>query len=171
MPTQLTPGPFTLDPARSSVALRHKTLWGLVNVRGVFESVHGGGEVAADGSAHGTVVLDAASLDTKNAKRDTHLRSKDFFDAEAHPQITFAVARIAPTAEGAAQVDGELTVRETSRKLSFPVRYESQGTDAVVLRGSVQIDRADFGMTWNQLGMINGAATIEIELRFSAAAR
>jgi polyisoprenoid-binding protein YceI len=171
MPTQLTPGPFTLDPDRSSVAFRHKTLWGLATVRGVFASVHGGGEVAADGTGHGTVVLDTASLDTKNAKRDTHLRSKDFFDSAAHPQITFEVARIVPTAEGAAQVEGELTVRDARGGLSFPARYETQGTDAVVLRGSVQIDRADFGMTWNQLGMIKGAATIELELRFSAAAR
>lgn len=169
MASQLTTGRFTLDRAGSSIALRHKTLWGLTTVRGDFGSVTGSGEIAADGTGSGSLAVDAASLDTKHAKRDKHLRSNDFFDAEAFPAITFTAARITATGEGAAQVEGELTVRDTTRGLSFPARVEQQGTDAVVLRASVEIDRADFGMTWNQLGMLKGNATIELQLRFTAA--
>jgi polyisoprenoid-binding protein YceI len=161
MTTQPSTGGYTLDGAQSSVSFRHKTFWGLGTVRGTFSSVSGTGEVSADGSGSGTVVVGAATLDTKNPKRDTHLRSKDFFEAESFPDITFTATRITPTGEGAAQVDGELTVRGTSRKLAFPVRVETQDT--------VDVDRADFGMTWNQLGMIKGPATIELQLRFTAA--
>lgn len=168
MSAQLKPGRYTLDPASSTVGFRHKTIWGLVTVKGSFGGVEGGGTVAEDGSAQGEILLEAASLDTKNAKRDEHLRSKDFFHAESFPKVTFQVARIEPAAEGSARVEGELVVRGTSKKLDFPVAYEAQGADSVVLRGSVEIDRGDFGMTWNQLGMIKGAATIDLDLRFAA---
>jgi len=169
MTTAPAPGRFTLDTAKSSVRFHNKTFWGLATVHGTFGSVRGSGEVAADGTGHGTLVIGAASLDTKNKKRDTHLRSKDFFLADDFPEITFEATQITPSDDGTAQVDGELTVRGTSRKLSFPARHESQGTDAVVLRGTVEISRADYGMTWNQLGMLGGAASIELELRFTAA--
>lgn len=169
MAAQLTPGRFTLDPAGSSVAFHHKTFWGLLTVHGTFGSVTGGGEVAADGTGSGRLAVAADSLDTKNAKRDTHLRSKDFFDAETSPEIAFAATRITPSGEGAANVEGELTIRGTSRAISFPARVEHQGTDAVVLRASVEVDRGDYGMTWNQLGMLKGSATIDIQLRFTAA--
>ncbi|HTJ66029.1 MAG TPA: YceI family protein [Actinospica sp.] len=162
-------GSFTLDPARSSVRFTHKTMWGLVTVKGVFGAIRGGGAVSADGSGSGTLVVESASLDTKNAKRDTHLRSKDFFDAEVYPEITFTAARINPGAHGTATVEGELTVRDTSRKLSFPVSVATGDGGAVSLTGEVQIDRAEYGMGWNQMGMLKGAATIVLDLAFTAA--
>lgn len=169
MTTQPTPGRFTLDAANSSVRFHHKSIWGLVNVHGTFGLVRGSGEVAADGTGHGTLIIDAASLDTKNQKRDTHLRSKDFFVADDFPEITFDATQITPSADGTVQVDGELTVRGISHKLSFSAQHEAQSPTAVVLRGTVEVSRADFGMTWNQLGMITGNASIELDLSFTAA--
>lgn len=169
MTTQLTSGKFTLDGAGSTVEFRNKTFWGLATVHGVFGSVSGTGEVAADGSGHGTLTVGAASLNTKNAKRDEHLRSKDFFEADGFPEITFEAAHIVPNTEGGAQVDGSLTVRGTSRELSFPARVETQGTDAVVLSATVDVARADFGLNWNRVGMVGPTASIAIKLRFTAA--
>jgi polyisoprenoid-binding protein YceI len=169
MPAPLSPGSFTLQPTRSSVRFTHKTMWGLVTVKGTFTGIRGSGAVAADGSGSGTLVIESATLDTKNAKRDTHLRSKDFFHTEQHPEITFTASRITPGADGTAQVEGELTVRDTSRKLTFPVSVERDGADSVALRGEVQIPREDYGMGWNQMGMLKGAATIALDLRFAAA--
>ena len=169
MPAQPSPGSFTLDPTRSTVRFRHKSVWGLVNVSGVFGTVRGGGTVAPDGTGSGTLVIEAASLDTKHTKRDTHLRSKDFFETEVYPEITFDAVRIRPAADGTAQVEGELTVRGTSRKLTFPARYESRGADSVALRGEISVDRTRFGMEWNQLGMLKGEAKIELELVFTPA--
>ena len=89
MPDRLAPGRYLLDPASSTVTLRHKTFWGLKTVPGGFGGLRASGEIAADGTAHGTLAIDAASLDTKHAKRDEHLRSAHFFDVEQHPEITF----------------------------------------------------------------------------------
>jgi polyisoprenoid-binding protein YceI len=169
MPTQPAPGRFTLDAANSSVRFHNKTFWGLATVHGTFGSVRGSGEVAADGTGHGTLIIDAASLDTKNKKRDTHLRSKDFFLADDFPEITFEATEITPSDDGTAKVDGELTVRGISHKLSFSARHEAQSPTEVVLRGTVDVSRADYDMTWNQLGMLAGTASIELELRFTAA--
>jgi polyisoprenoid-binding protein YceI len=80
-------GPWVLDASGSSVHLRHKTMWGLVTVRGVFGHVDAVGEIGRDGTVPGRMELVVASLDTKHKKRDKHLRSRDFFDADDHPLI------------------------------------------------------------------------------------
>ncbi|HWG23463.1 YceI family protein [Actinospica sp.] len=168
MPAPLS-GSFTLDAARSSVRFKHKSMWGLVTVKGGFAGIRGGGAVAEDGSGSGTLVVESATLDTKNSKRDTHLRSQDFFDVAQFPEITFSGTRITPAADGTAQVEGELTVRGTSRKLTFPVSVETHDADSVSVQGEVKISRHDYGMGWNQMGMLTGTATIVLDLRFTAA--
>ena len=85
-------GAWTLDESRSTIGLRSKSMWGLVPVKGVFRQVSGKGSVLADGQVSGIVTVAAASIDTKNKRRDTHLRSADFFDSQTHPQITLAPA-------------------------------------------------------------------------------
>ncbi|MET9502457.1 YceI family protein [Streptomyces sp. NPDC006622] len=159
-------GLWQLDAGVSTVALRHRTMWGLVTVKGTFGAVAGQGEVGPDGSATGTVTLDVASLDTKNAKRDAHLRGADFFDADHHPHITFA-ARSAELRDGdAVHVVGQLTVRGVSRPLSFTARLTGADAEALTLDGEFTVDRAEFGMGWNQMGMIRGLTTVAMSLRF-----
>ncbi|MFF4833096.1 YceI family protein [Streptomyces sp. NPDC001315] len=162
-------GLWQLDPSASTVALGHRTMWGLVNVKGTFSGVSGRGEVAADGTATGTLTLDVASLDTKNAKRDTHLRSADLFDADNHPEITFVARRAEVRDGGTAQVSGQLTVRGVSRPLSFSARLTGADADALTLDAEFTVDREQFGMGWNQLGMIRGLTTVTTTLRFTRA--
>ncbi|MER5596946.1 YceI family protein [Streptomyces sp. NPDC002265] len=163
-------GLWQLDPSASAVALRHRTMWGLVNVKGVFGAVAGQGEVAADGTATGTLTLDVASLDTKNAKRDTHLRSADLFDADNHPEITFVARHVERGGDGdTVEVSGQLTVRGISRPLSFPARVTAADAGALTLDAEFTVDRAEFGMGWNQLGMIRGLTTVTTTLRFTRA--
>src|SRR6202043_4078394 len=71
------PSTWSLDAAHSSAAFRHKPIWGLPTVRGTFSDLTGRAEILPDGSARGQVDIGAASLNTKNAKRDTHLKSAD----------------------------------------------------------------------------------------------
>ncbi|WP_155055983.1 YceI family protein [Streptomyces blattellae] len=163
-------GLWPLDTTASSVALQHKTMWGMVTVKGTFGAVTGQGEVRPDGSAVGTVTLGAASLDTGHARRDTHLRSAHFFDADHHPEITLAV-RSAELRDGdKVHVVGQLTVRGVSRPLSFTARLIGSDADSLTLDAEFSIDRGQFGMTWNQLGMIRGLATVSATLRFVRAA-
>lgn len=143
-------GDWVLAPGRSSVRLKSKVL-GLVPVHGVFREVSGTGAISADGEVSGTLTVAAASIDTKNTRRDTHLRSADFFDSGNHPDITFTVDGIRPS-DRAVAVTGALTVRGCRRPLSFAAAASAQGDGEIWLDAEVHINRADFGLTWNLLG-------------------
>lgn len=186
------PSRWTLDPARSSVTLRHKTMWGLVTVRGAFGDLAGQAEIGADGSARGRLEIGAASLDTGNAKRDKHLRSADFFNAGAHPHIV-AVLQQADLAGGTGlgggtdlagstglagsmgrtgdpvTVTGQLTVAGITRPLTFSATLAEVTESAVTVRAEAEVDRGQFDMTWNQLGMLRGPATVSVLARFTRA--
>ncbi|MFI7409699.1 YceI family protein [Streptomyces sp. NPDC049627] len=163
-------GTWQLDPAASTVAIRHRTFWGLVTVKGTFAAVTGNGEVRPDGSAVGTVTLDAASLDTKNAKRDEHLRGADFFDVANHPELTFAVRSAELRADDTVHIVGQLTARGISRPQSFTARLVGADADALTLDAEFSVDRDQFGLGWNQLGMIRGLTTVAATLRFTRTA-
>ncbi|GAA1265520.1 MULTISPECIES: YceI family protein [Streptomyces] len=163
-------GVWQLDAAASTVALRHKTMWNLVTVKGTFGVVGGRGEVSSDGSAIGTITLDAASLDTKNNKRDEHLRSADFFDAANHPEITFAVHSAKVRTADSVEVSGQLTVRGISRAQTLTARLVAADGEAVTLETEFTVDRGEFGLNWNQMGMMRGLATVSATLRFVHAA-
>ena len=159
-------GTWTLDPARSSVELRSKSMWGLAPVKGSFREVAGTGTVSPDGQVSGTVTVAAASIDTKNARRDTHLRSADFFDSGNNPDITFTANGIRPSVQGVA-VTGVLTVRGRTRPLSFEAAASVQGDVEIWLDAEVPINRADFGLTWNLMGMISMTNTLTIHAVFT----
>ncbi|MFH9552627.1 YceI family protein [Streptomyces sp. NPDC051445] len=160
-------GLWQLDAGASTVALKHKSMWGLVPVKGVFATVGGGGEVTADGTVTGTLTLDAASIDTKNAKRDAHLRSADFFDVDKYPEITFALRASELGADGTARMSGQLTVHGISRPQAVTARVTQADADAVTLDATFTVDRQEFGITTNQLGMMGGLTTITTTLRFT----
>jgi polyisoprenoid-binding protein YceI len=154
-------GTWTLNPAQSTAALRSKSMWGLTSVKGIFRELEGSGTVSAAGEITGGISLPTGSLDTKNSKRDAHLRSADFFLSEKYPVITFSVGTIVPASEGVT-VSGTLTVRDTSRPLSFPATVALTGDNEVVLDATVQVDRSEFGLTWNRMGMVAMDNTITI---------
>ncbi|MCQ9185398.1 YceI family protein [Streptomyces sp. IBSBF 2953] len=163
-------GLWNLDAGASTVALKHKTMWNLVTVKGAFTAVSGGGEVGPDGSVTGVLTLDVASLDTKNAKRDAHLRGADFFDADNHPEITFVVRTAELGADATAKISGQLTVRGISRPQSFIARIAGADADAITLEAEFTVDRGEFGLGWNQMGMIRGLTAVTATLRFTRTA-
>ncbi|MFD6553827.1 YceI family protein [Streptomyces sp. NPDC058398] len=162
-------GLWQLDPARSTVAIAHRTMWGLVTVKGTFGNVTGEGEIKPDGTAHGVVSVDATSLDTKNAKRDEHLRGSDFFDTENHPTLAFAVSSAAVPEDGTAEIAGQLTVRGASSAQAVTAHVTASSGDAISLAMEFTVDREQFGMVWNQLGMIRGLTTVTATLTFARA--
>jgi len=139
-------GEWVLDPRNSSVRLKSKSM-GVIPVKGIFREVSGSGTVSPDGTATGTLLVAAASIDTQNTRRDTHLRSADFFDSDNHPDISFTADDIRPSGQGVAATvpgDGEVWL------------------DAVV-----HINRADFGLTWNRLGLVSMHNTLTIHAVFT----
>ena len=159
-------GSWTLDPSRSQVRLRSKSIWGLVPVKGVFTDVSGTGTVSPSGAVSGTITVAAGSVDTKNKKRDEHLRSADFFDADNHPSITVSVDGITPSGTGT-QVTGTLAVRDRTRPVSFDAKVSAVDTAEVWLDAEVQVNRADFGLTWSQMGMASMDNTITVHAVFT----
>jgi polyisoprenoid-binding protein YceI len=158
-------GSWTLDTARSEVRLKSRSMWGLAPVNGVFREVTGNGTVSAAGDVTGTITVAARSVDTKNKKRDEHLRSADFFDAANHPDITFTVDGIRP-GHGGVRVTGSLAVRGRTRPVSFDAMISSADGETW-LDGEVQVNRADFGLTWNQMGMASMRNTITVHAVFT----
>ena len=159
-------GDWTLDGARSTVRLTTGVLGGLIPVRGVFGQVTGHGTVSPAGEVSGTMTVAAASIDTNTARRDKHLRSGDFFAADAFPHITFSVDRLQPSSEGVT-VTGQLTVRGRARPVTFPATVTVASSGEVWLDAEIQINRADFGLTWNQMGMASMNNTLTIHAVFA----
>jgi polyisoprenoid-binding protein YceI len=159
-------GNWTLDSGRSSATLRSKSMWGFVPVKGTFTSIEGSGTISAAGEATGSIAVAADSLDTKNKKRDVHLRSDDFFLSEKFPKITFGVEKVVPDGEGVT-VSGTLTVRDRSREISFPATASLAADGEIALDATVEVDRSEFGLTWNSMGMTSMKNTIAIHAVFT----
>lgn len=158
-------GDWELDASHTKVGIKTRSMWGLVAVKGHFTDVSGAGRVGADGEVSGTLRLATGSLDTNNPKRDSHLRSADFFDVERFPVITFTAAGASPTATGV-RIDGTLEVKGTARRVQIPMTVAEADSRSVVLTGTIEIDRSDYGMDWNQMGMARMTNEITFEVTF-----
>ena len=161
-------GAWVLDPSASSVRLKAMVM-GLIPVIGRFGEITGGGTVGPDGQVRGTLAVAASSIGTRNQRRDTHLRSADFFDSDTYPDITFAADGLRLRDQGA-EVTGTLAVRGQTRPLSLRAAVSIHGDEAgeheVRLDASARINRADFGITWNALGLASMSATVTIHAVF-----
>jgi polyisoprenoid-binding protein YceI len=160
-----TSGTWRLESARSSVQFKSKSMWGLVAVKGAFKQFEGEVHVEDNGSLTGLVTVATDSLDTGNKKRDKHLRSDDFFDTTKYPEITFRLAGISPKGSQL-DVAGTLTVNTTSLPISFPATVALTKDHEVGVTAETVIDRSDFGLTWNSMGMASMKNTITLHAVF-----
>ena len=158
-------GEWVLEPRSSIVRLKAKTM-GLVPVNGVFREVSGHGIVSVDGEVSGSLTVAAASIDTGNARRDTHLRSADIFDSRNHPHIVFHADAIRPSGRGVA-VTGALTVRGRTRPLSFDAMASVPGDGEIWLDAGASINRGDFGLTWKSDRRASRTSTVTIHAVFA----
>ena len=152
--TELT-GEYSLDPAHSRVGFvaRHAMV---TKVRGSFNDISGTGYLdAADPSRSKLeVVIEAASIDTRNADRDAHLRSNEFFDMESYPQIRFVSTVVEAVDETTFRVTGDLTIKGTTKPVTIDFEYTGAAVDPfgnqrIGLEGTVTVNRRDWGVTWN----------------------
>lgn len=150
---------WKIDPTHTTVEFGVKHMM-FTTVRGHFAEVAGTlvvDEQQPDKSS-ARIEIAAASIGTNVAPRDEHLRSADFFDAANHPTLTFASKRVegGALAEGKRfRVIGDLTIRGTTREVVLDATFEGQGKDPwgntrVGFDATTEIDRSDFGLTWNQ---------------------
>ena len=161
-------GAWALDPEATTVRFSHKTLWGLASVKGTFAAIEGSGVIEPGGDITGNVVLSAASVDTGHTKRDTHLRSADFFDTDSHPTLVVQVLSAA-SVPGGFELRAQLTVKGISEPQKATARLLSKSPDTVAVAIDTEVDRERFGLGWNKLGMIKGPTKVGIEATFRRA--
>lgn len=159
---------WVVDPARSTLEFRVKNFWGLATVVGHFTRFAGSYTASAD-SPEIEVIVEAASLNTGNRKRDEHLRSNVFFNAEAHPQIRFAATEIADVGDGTLRVRGELEVAGKKVQLSFVARTRELD-DALEVEATTLVDHRLFGMTWSPFRMVRSPTIVHVKARFTSTA-
>jgi polyisoprenoid-binding protein YceI len=159
-------GDWTLDPEATSVTFRTKAMW-VFPVKGTMKALSGEAHVSADAPVRGTLVIDAASVDTKNKKRDIHLRTKDFFEVEAHPTLVYTANGGHQNGADEVDVTGELTVVGKSQPVTLHAKVNVSGNTAT-LTTQVEIDRSQWGLNWAKMGA-GLKNQVEIEAHFNRA--
>lgn len=146
---------YEIDASHSDIGfgVRHMVI---STVRGSFGDFAGSFEYNPEdlASFSASASIKVASIDTKNAKRDDHLRNADFFDAPQHPEITFATTRVEPSAEGLV-LYGDLTMKGVTKEIALPITLHGPITDPwgnvrAGFEGSVVINRQDWGISWSK---------------------
>jgi polyisoprenoid-binding protein YceI len=119
------------------------------------------------------VVIDAASVNTRNAQRDTHLKSPDFFDVANHPKITFKSTKIEKAGKGKFKVTGDFTMRGVTKPLTLDVEGPTAPTKDMMgreIRGvsaKGKLNRKDWGLTYNKALDAGGVALgDEVDIQF-----
>ncbi len=176
VPATLT-GSYAIDPTHSRIGFvsRHAMV---TKVRGSFNEFEGSGYFDTENPAasHLSLTIQAASIDTRNADRDGHLRSNDFFDMEAYPEITFASTSVEQLDGETYRVTGDLTVKGVTKSVSVDLSYEGTAVDPfgntrIGLEGSTTVNRKDWGITWNAALEAGGVLVSEkVTLEFEVSA-
>lgn len=161
--TQTRTERWTIDRRRTTVEFEVKHFWGLHTVRGHFDRFDGSYVVGLAG-AEIELAVDAASINTRNAARDEHLRSEDFFDVAEHPQVRFTSTRIAGTGSGSVRVSGELVAAGTSIPVAFeaPVRLIDGELE---IDATTTVDQTRFGMSRGPLWNVRPSAKLHVKAR------
>ncbi len=169
----LPAGTFNIDPSHSRVGFsaRHAMV---TKVRGSFNDYTGAAVVAA-GVASINIEINVASVDTRSADRDGHLQSADFFDVANFPKITFASTSVKDAGSDKLSVEGNLTIKDVTKPITIEFEYSGTATDPFGnarfgFEGAAEINRKDFGLTWNaalETGGILVSENIKLEFEIS----
>ena len=154
----MTESTWTIDNAHSGVhfSVRHMMI---TNVRGEFGTVSGTVRWDPLSPEHAVIEadVDAASISTREAQRDAHLKGPDFLDVVNYPTISFRSKSVKPLSKGRLSVTGDLTIHGTTRPVTLDVKAPSSpkmdplGNVRVGATATTKIRRVDFGMTWNSV--------------------
>ncbi len=170
-------GTYAIDPTHSRIGFvaRHAMV---TKVRGSFNEFDGSGSFDADDptNSHLQLTIKAASIDTRNADRDAHLRSNDFFDMEAYPEITFASTAVEQVDADNYRVTGDLTIKGVTKPVTIDFEYTGTavdpfGNERIGLDGTTTVNRKDWGVNWNAALDAGGVLVSEkVTLEFEVSA-
>ena len=169
-------GTWTVDPSHANVGFLARHLM-VHKVRGLFNGVSGVihiGDSAAESRVEATI--QTASLDTRDPQRDGHLKSPDFLDVESWPEMKYSSRTIEDLGDARYRAEGDLTIRDISRPVTLDATLEGTtadpwGNDRVAFSARGEIDREDWGMTWNvalESGGLLVSKKVQIEIEAEA---
>jgi polyisoprenoid-binding protein YceI len=163
---------WVIDPAHSNVGFSIKHLM-IATVRGSFNQVQGTVKVDEHDptSAEIDIAIATASVTTRDEKRDAHLRSPDFFDAERFPNMTFRSKRVERQSDERFRVIGDLTIRDVTREVALDVELlgrakDPWGNEKAGFEATTKIKRGDYGLTWNA-ALETGGVLVGDEVKIS----
>ena len=147
---------WNIDPVHSVAEFKVKHMM-ISNVKGQFTGVSGKLSLDEAEITKSSIeaTIDAATVNTREAQRDQHLKSADFFDVEKFPTLSFRSTHVSRSGEGELKVDGDLTIHGVTRKASFAVEgptapaKDPWGNTRIGLSATTKINRKDYGLTWN----------------------
>lgn len=149
-----TPGTFVIDPAHTRVGFVAKHLM-VTRVRGAFADVEGTVTIPADPlQASAEATMRTASITTGSADRDAHLKSGDFLQIDEYPTVTYRSTGVSGVKGDVFTVQGELTIKDVTRPVELAVEIDGVAADPwggerVSISARGEIDREEFGLTWN----------------------
>ncbi len=166
---------WQVDTAHTHISFvaRHMMI---TKVRGEFTKYDVVVDYDAENPARSTVeaTIYTDSINTRDERRDGHLRSPDFLDAAQYPAMTFKSTRVEELPNGHGRLIGDLTIRDVTREVALDVEYyglaqSPWGTTSTGFCGLTKIDRKDWGLTWNQAletggWLVGDQISIEIEV-------
>jgi polyisoprenoid-binding protein YceI len=169
---------WNLDPVHSVAEFKVKHMM-ISNVKGQFSGISGVLTFDESDIANSRVeaTIDAGSISTRDAQRDTHLKSADFFDVETFPELSFRSKLVKPAGSEELAVTGDLTIRGVTREVVFkvegptPAGRDPWGNTRIGLSAVTRINRKDFGLTWNaalETGgiLVGDEVTITLDVQF-----
>jgi polyisoprenoid-binding protein YceI len=177
-PTSTSTTTWNIDAAHSVAEFKVKHMM-ISNVKGHFAKVTGALTLDESVLANSRVeaVIEVASLETRDAQRDAHLKGADFFDVEKFPSLSFKSTGISVVRDGELAIEGDMTIRDVTRPVVFsaegptPPMKDPWGNTRVAVSATTKISRKDFGLTWNAAleggGILVGdEVTITLEVQF-----
>jgi polyisoprenoid-binding protein YceI len=159
-------GVWNVDPERSTIAFKAKSMWGLAPVKGRFKEFSGDGQITDTPTVFGRIDIKTASLETGIRKRDEHLRSADYFEAAKFPDISVVITSAEGIDGDTVDLRAQLTVKGTTAPLPLTTKIAVLDDGAVRVSTQATIDRKDFGVDGNMMGMITNKATISGDVVF-----
>lgn len=171
-----TAGKFVLDQAHTNAGFVSKHMM-VSKVRGKFDEISGNLNLAEDPTQSTVeVAIKVATVNTGAPDRDNHLRSADFFDVEVHPELTFRSTKITHAGDNEFVVTGDLTIKGVTKPVDLKVTFEGLsvnpwGAQTIGFSATTQIDREEWGLTWNAALETGGVLVSEkIKLEFDVSA-
>jgi polyisoprenoid-binding protein YceI len=174
----MTTNTWNVDPAHSGInfSVRHMVV---TKVRGRFTNWKANLDLGSSddlSDAKVDVTIEAASIETGVADRDKHLRSADFLNAEAFPELRFQSKRVEKAGKNSLRVVGDLTIAGVTREVPLDVSYGGRakdpwGNEKALFSAETKINREDFGLKWNQVLEAGGVLVgekVEIEIELQA---